>query len=92
MGEAYGRTILIDRNAAGYGWFIDPTPQDDSEFTPLASGALVAQPQSAADRHADLLTTVMHEMGHILGYADDVVGDLMNATLPLGVRREPVAG
>ncbi len=85
LGEAYGRTILIDRNAAGYGWFIDPTPQDDSEFTPLASGALVAQPQSAADRHADLLTTVMHEMGHILGYADGQDG-LMGAALPLGVR------
>ena len=48
---------------------------------------LAAQPQTAADRRADLLTTVMHELGHELGYADDDVGDLMNATLPLGVRR-----
>ncbi len=51
----------------------------------LASGALVAQPQSAADRHADLLTTVMHEVGHVLGYADGQDG-LMGAALPLGVR------
>ena len=47
---------------------------------------LAARPQSAADRRADLLTTVMHELGHELGYADDDAGDLMNATLPLGVR------
>jgi hypothetical protein len=29
----------------------------------------------------------MHEMGHVLGYRDDTSGDLMNATLPVGVRR-----
>ena len=90
LGETVGRTVLIDRDAAGYGWFIDPTPRDDLEFTRLASNALAARPQSAADRRADLLTTVMHELGHELGYADDDAGDLMNATLPLGIRRAVV--
>jgi hypothetical protein len=85
LGETIGRTVLIDRDAAGYGWFVDPTPRDDAEFTPLPPGALVAQPQSAADRRADLLTTVMHEMGHVLGYRDGDEG-LMSAALPLGVR------
>ncbi len=89
LGEEIGKTILIDRDAAGYGWFIDPTPQDDAEFTQLAANVLVAKPQTAAAGHADLLTTVMHELGHELGYADDAIGDLMNATLPLGVRRLP---
>ncbi len=87
LGEEIGKTILIDRDAAGYGWFIDPTPQDDSEFTQLSADVLVARPQTAAGQHADLLTTVMHELGHELGYADDDTGDLMNATLPLGIRR-----
>ena len=32
LGEAVGKTILIDRDAAGYGWFVDPTPADDLEF------------------------------------------------------------
>ncbi len=86
LGEDIGKTILIDRDAAGYGWFIDPTPQDDTEFAPLASGALAALPQTAAAGHADLLTAVMHEMGHALGYEDDAAGDLMSAALPLGVR------
>ena len=32
LGETVGNTILIDRDAAGYGWFVDPTPADDVEF------------------------------------------------------------
>ncbi len=86
LGETIGNTILIDRNAAGYGWFIDPTPGDDSEFTPVGNNELAALPQTAAAGHADLLTVVMHEMGHVLGYADDAGGDLMGGTLPLGIR------
>jgi len=31
--EASGHTIWIDQNAAGWGWFVDATPGDDSEFT-----------------------------------------------------------
>jgi len=34
-----------------------------------------------------LLTTVMHEMGHELGLVHDDIGDFMDGTLPLGVRR-----
>jgi hypothetical protein len=41
----------------------------------------------AADQRADLLTAVMHEMGHLLGYGDTPADDLMGAILPLGVRR-----
>jgi hypothetical protein len=51
-------TIILDSDAAGYGWFIDPTPADDAEFT--AGGA------AAGDM--DLLSVVMHEMGHVLGF------------------------
>ena len=88
LGEALGTTILIDRDAAGYGWFVDPTPGDDVEFAEhLGADTLAAANGSLAAARVDLLTTVMHEMGHVLGYRDDDSGDLMNATLPLGVRR-----
>src|SRR5207244_156071 len=33
LGLASGYTIYLDVNAAGWGWFIDSTPADDSEFT-----------------------------------------------------------
>src|SRR5437870_2462836 len=33
LGLASGTTIYLDTNAAGWGWFVDATPWDDSEFT-----------------------------------------------------------
>jgi hypothetical protein len=87
LGVALPDRIQIDRDAVGCRWFVDPTPQDDAEFARLAATSLAARPNTAADAHADLLTVVMHEMGHELGYADDVAGDLMDTLLPLGVRR-----
>jgi predicted outer membrane repeat protein len=88
LGETLGKTVWIDRNAAGYGWFVDSTPQDDAEFV-AAGTSLSARKNSAAAQRADLLTVVMHEMGHLLGYADAVANDLMGAMLPLGTRRVP---
>ena len=32
LGEAEANQIYIDGNAAGYGWFVDPTPASDEEF------------------------------------------------------------
>jgi hypothetical protein len=73
-----GSRIEIDIDAAGYGWFVDATPLDDSEFGR-------ASPSPAAGR-ADLLTVVMHELGHVLGLGHDEAG-VMQETLPLGARR-----
>jgi cyclophilin family peptidyl-prolyl cis-trans isomerase len=88
LGEAAGSSIEISRTAAGYGWFVDPTPSDDSEFSdPLGPYALAAPAASPAANRVDLLTTVMHEMSHILGFGHDDSLDLMNPTLPLGERR-----
>jgi hypothetical protein len=87
LGETIGGTIVIDRDATGYGWFVDPTPDDDLEFTRVASIPLVAKMQTAAGRRADLLTAVMHEMGHVLGYNHSSSLDLMCPLLPLGEKR-----
>src|SRR5262249_30271457 len=58
LGLASGHTIWLDNNAAGWGWFIDPTPWHDSEFT---------TPGNQGERnHIDLLTVLEHELGHLL--------------------------
>ena len=54
-----GNLIVVDQHAAGRGWFIDPTPWEDSEYV-----------QGPAPAGVDLLTVMMHEMGHALGYQD----------------------
>src|SRR5262249_8475528 len=80
LGTVTDGTVWIDRDAAGHGWYIDPTPRDDSEFP--------ARPGGPAFGREDLLTVVMHEMGHLLGFEDGGQG-LMETVLHAGVRQAP---
>ena len=85
LGLASGNSITLDRDAARWGWFIDSTPADDAEF-------LLAGNQGEQNR-VDLLTAVMHEMGHVLGLGHDSdSGDLMYESLAAGTRHTPDAG
>jgi large repetitive protein len=67
LGRPNTATISIDDDANGVGWFIDPNPQDNSEFTGV-DNYLQATPNSAASGKYDLLTAILHEMGHTLGF------------------------
>jgi hypothetical protein len=79
--------VQIDATAAGRGWFMDLTPLQDEEFTATPQGALVALPGTAAQGRADLLTAVLHELGHIAGLSDtDATGTLMGGFLTDGTR------
>ncbi len=78
LAEAIGNTILLDVDAAGFGWFIDPTPADDVEFQ---TGAPEVQGR------VDLLTVITHEFGHVLGLTrDNDHASFMSDQLPLGTR------
>jgi Bacterial Ig domain len=66
LGRPNTATISIDSDANGVGWFLDTTPQDNSEFNGI-DNYFQATPNSAAYGKYDLLTTILHEMGHTLG-------------------------
>jgi len=86
LGRAVPGTIYIDVNAAGYGWFVDATPADNSEFSSASELSLIALPDSEAAGHVDLWTVILHELGHLLGYEHADVG-AMQESLSVGERR-----
>jgi hypothetical protein len=95
VGYRRGETITLSPNAAGYGWFVDPTPADNSEFAQQTTLGLRAGEGSPAAGRMDLLTVILHEEGHALGLGDlPAAGssDVMAETLSPGVRRLPRAG
>ncbi|MCA9160856.1 MAG: hypothetical protein KDA72_21140, partial [Planctomycetales bacterium] len=91
LAATQGNFIVLDANAAGHGWFVDTTPGNDAEFTRDASGAMLANTDTARD-HIDALTVILHEMGHVLGEPDEPTGSvnrLMSESLSPGMRRLP---
>src|SRR5262249_8602088 len=90
LGETTGTQIVIDRSAQGWGWFVDPTPNDNSEVAQrLSSEALAASPSSPAAGRLDLLTTVVHELGNAMGFPENQGHGVMGMVLQAGERRVP---
>ncbi|MDP6721311.1 MAG: matrixin family metalloprotease, partial [Pirellulaceae bacterium] len=88
LGQSLDNTVWIDVDAAGYGWFIDATPGNDVEFSQrTATDELMATFGSPARGWVDLLTTVVHELGHVLGLEHADGSGVMNELLPLSTRR-----
>ena len=69
LGGSLGGTILIDGDAAGYGWNVD------------------LESEIPASQSMDLLSVVLHELGHELGFDHDDDLAAMFETLAAGVRR-----
>jgi hypothetical protein len=82
LGLTAGHTIYLDDNAAGWGWFVDRTPWDDSEFSRAGD--------QGEQNHMDLLSVLDHELGHALGFEHEETG-VMEETLSAGTRRTPTS-
>jgi ELWxxDGT repeat protein len=88
LADAATHGIHIDDDAAGYGWFVDTTPGEDSEFR---------RPGDSRVRgRMDLLSVVAHQLGNLAGLDDDHdaghAGDVMGDSLTVGTRRMPSVG
>ncbi|BCU78627.1 hypothetical protein llg_33420 [Luteolibacter sp. LG18] len=95
LGEEGGGLIRVDRKAGGNGWYVDSSPMEDSGFAG-ASTRLYTSPTGEAAGRMDLLTAMLHEMGHALGlddsYRSEDRDNLMYGYLTKGERRLPVSG
>jgi hypothetical protein len=80
LGLTFEDRIWLDTDAAGVGWFVDATPAYDEEF--LLSGST----DSPAAARVDLLTVLMHEVGHLLGFEHGAADEVMSAFVRPGVR------
>jgi VCBS repeat-containing protein len=115
-GTIVSSRVTIDHDAAGYGWFVDPTPFANEEFAPReaylvkreasdtndeiratsdAPWQFIATPDGPAAGTIDLLTTIYHELGHVMGLdhvsSDIRAYDVMNPILQVGVRSLPTS-
>jgi uncharacterized repeat protein (TIGR01451 family) len=90
LGSSSNRVVRLDRRGNGHGWFIDSTPDDDREFAAATATRLSSVQLS---RRVDLLSAVLHEMGHNLGlpdnYAPAARDSVMYGFLIPGERRLP---
>ncbi len=68
-GQPTDATILLSSDAGGAGWYDDAVTGSRDVFSqPLENNAYAAGPGSAASGHFDLLTTLLHEIGHVEGF------------------------
>ncbi|EHU1210218.1 tandem-95 repeat protein [Acinetobacter nosocomialis] len=85
-----GNHIVLSPNAAGYGWFIDESPFEHTEFTMNSTQNYGVASNSQISTQIDLLTVLIHELGHTIGLTDTFISqDLMGGFIQQGIRLLP---
>ncbi len=85
-------TLQIDADAAGWGWFVDPTPGNHAEFRRASlSGSWWARAGPKPQITSIRSTVVMHELGHMMGLDSELAAThrMMSEQLAPGQRRLP---
>jgi hypothetical protein len=94
LGMSDGSNILIDNDGGRAGWFLDTTPGADEEYG--GTGTRLVATTGPASQGVDLLTVLMHELGHQAGLADHyniaARDDIMYGYAYEGERRLPADG
>lgn len=69
LGRTVDQRVFLDSTADGHGWFVDSTSHHDGELDLTTDRILErnASTNSPAYGHVDLLSVLMHELGHVLG-------------------------
>ncbi len=94
VGEGAFAQVTLDKDAAGHGWYIDPTPLDNSDdYLPTSNPNIwQAKAGSGAAGKMDMLSVLLHEYGHALGLEHSAdARSFMATTLQPGERRMPSA-
>ena len=91
--ETVGSQITLSMDGAGWGWFVDPNPTSEADFSTTSQpNEFAATTGSPAAGKLDLLTVLIHEMGHVLGLSDvSDSDDNMEQYLAPGMRVLPSA-
>ncbi len=87
LGQTVGNLITIDSNADGHAWFIDVSPGESVEFgIILTNERLLADAGSQAFGRVDLLSVLLHEVGHVVGLDHGAGIAVMDEALGTGER------
>ncbi|MFO0867988.1 MAG: dockerin type I domain-containing protein [Pirellulales bacterium] len=65
LGKPFAASIQMDDDGGGAGWYFDPVPADDAEFTTLLNSFSADGPNGLGGN--DFYRTIVHEMGHAMG-------------------------
>ncbi|PQO40862.1 Ig-like domain-containing protein [Blastopirellula marina] len=83
LAKTVGSVIYIDQDAAGWGWYVDLTPLDAAEYTVSGEGgSQLAATDSPAAGRIDLLSVLLHELGHVAALDHSDEGVMRRTILP----------